>query len=80
MGRIEEVRARRGPAGCFVSEYLVGSLGMLERLAGGPLLRSVLRRLPRLYRGYCIPWEQMALDDLAHPRIRCRRGELPVDP
>jgi hypothetical protein len=54
----------------------VGSLGLAERLAIGPLTRSILRRVPRLYRGYCVPWDRLDLSNPEHPRTRCRREEL----
>jgi hypothetical protein len=78
IGRIEEIKAEQSDGAWHVSEYLIGSFVLLERLAGHPLGRSVLRffRLRRKDGGYRVRWDQMDLSDPARPRLICRVEEL----
>ena len=77
VGRIEEVVAIREGATCVVTSYLLGTMGLLGRLAAWrvarPLLYSVRGGGRHATR---IPWEKLDLGDPAHPRLTCTRDEL----
>lgn len=79
VGRIEELCVERRNDEAHITEFLVGEYGMLERLAGGALARSLLRLLPGARRGRTIAWELLDLSDPHHPRIRVTRDALPTD-
>jgi hypothetical protein len=67
IGRIEEFRAERRGTDCVVVDYVIGPLGLLERLGVGA--RSLLGlRAPG---GYVARWDQMDLTDPNHPRLLC---------
>jgi hypothetical protein len=78
MGRIEEIKAEEGDDGWRVTEFLIGSFVLLERLAGHTLGRAVLRafRLTRAGGGYRVRWDQLDLSDLMNPRLSCTVDEL----
>jgi hypothetical protein len=69
VGRLEEVRA----VDWRVTEYLIGSTGLLERWSVATL--SLFGRAPRA-RGYCARWDQLDLRDPLHPRLTCPREDL----
>jgi hypothetical protein len=77
IGRIEEIKAEESRGAWHVSEYLIGSFVLLERLAGHPLGRSVLHvfRL-RKGGGYRVRWDQMDVSDAMKPRLTCSVDEL----
>lgn len=78
IGRLEEVRAELNNRGFyFVTEFLVGSYAMLERLAALRIGRVIMRRL-RLRRreGYRVRWEQLDLSDPRRPQLACETDEL----
>ena len=75
VGRIEEFRAEHEGGEWVVREYLVGSYGLLERLAVWSIVRAPFGGRGR-GRGYKIRWDQLDVTDLDHPRTRCRRVEL----
>lgn len=79
VGRIEELCVERRDNNAYVSEFIVGEYGMLERLAGGALARSLLRLLPSVHRGRRIAWELLDLSDPRHPRVRVTKDALPSD-
>lgn len=76
VGRLEEIRAQRDVNECYAMEFLVGEYGLLERLAEGPLWRSLLRRLPGAYKGFRIRWDQLDLSDPKHPRTTVPKSAL----
>jgi hypothetical protein len=78
IGRIEEIKAEPFDGAWLVSEYLIGSFVLLERLAGHPLGRSVLRffRLRRKDDGYRVRWDQMDLSDPMKPKLTCSVDDL----
>jgi hypothetical protein len=78
IGRIEEIKAEESRGAWHVSEYLIGSFVLLERLAGHPLGRSVLRffRLRRKDGGYRVRWDQMDLSDPIKPKLTCSVDDL----
>jgi hypothetical protein len=79
VGRIEELCVERRNDEAYVTEFLVGEYGLLERLAGGALARALLRLLPSAHRGRRIAWELLDLSDPHHPRVRVTKDALPSD-
>ncbi|MGI9090480.1 MAG: hypothetical protein ACR2GG_05165 [Gemmatimonadaceae bacterium] len=69
--------ARRERNECLITDYLVGEYGLAERLATGPVARSLLRKLPGSYVSYRIPWDRMDLLDPERPRTTCAKFDLP---
>jgi hypothetical protein len=80
LGRLEEVRAERNARGYyFVTEYLIGSYAVLERLSAWQMGRTILRTLHLKRRAsYRVRWEQLDLSDPARPRLKCAVDELMV--
>jgi hypothetical protein len=82
IGRLEELSAEieLHDAGndYVVTEFHVGSFGALEAIAGTFFARLLLRRLGALaqYRVHRIPWNEMDLSDVRHPRALKRASEL----
>jgi hypothetical protein len=72
LGRLEEFRAERRGDAWIISEYVVGSAGLLERLGLG--VRLVLGMNPG--GGYVVRWDQLDLSDPDRPRITCSVEEL----
>ena len=71
-GRLEEVRIEKRGDHYVVTEYLLGTAALLERLAVAvaPMLG---RRRPR---GYRVRWDQLDLSDPERPRLTCSAEEL----
>lgn len=78
VGRIEELCVARRDNEAHVTAFLVGDYGVVERLAGGALARTLLRLLPAAHRGRSIPWELLDLTDPQHPRVRVTKETLPI--
>jgi sporulation protein YlmC with PRC-barrel domain len=77
LGRLEEVRAELNNRGhCFVSEFLIGSYAVLERLSVWRIGRAILRTLHVQKRGYRVRWEQLDLSDPRRPQLTCGVDEL----
>ena len=77
IGRLEEIRTEINKGHCFVSEFLVGSYAVLERLAAWRIGRAVLRVLgAKRKEGYRIRWDQMDLSDPTHLKLLCDVDEL----
>ena len=77
VGRLEEVRAELNPRGdCFVSEFLIGTYGMLERLSVWRIGRAILRTVRVRRQGYRVRWEQLDLSDPKRPQLKCEVEEL----
>lgn len=77
VGRIMEMRAEWNGHDCVVLEFHLGVHAAFERLGGGPFWSSLIGlcgggRAPRV-----VPWQLMDLRDVRHPRLTCRKGELP---
>ena len=71
VGRLEEFRAERRGEEWFITEYVIGPAGLLERLGLGTRLVLGWRR-----GGFVARWDQ---DDVTHPerpRLLCSVGEL----
>ena len=77
IGRLEDIRAKTERGHYFVSEFLVGSYAVLERLAAWRIGRAVLRVLgARQSDGYQVRWDQIDLSDPQQPRLLCSVDEL----
>jgi hypothetical protein len=77
IGRLEEIRTKTSRGHFFVSEFLVGSYAVLERLAAWSIGRAVLRVFgAKRQDGYRIRWDQLDLSDPQHPRLLCNVDEL----
>ena len=76
-GRVEEVHARRRGGELVVTELVLGTAGLVERLSLGPMLRALVGR--RLYpeaARYTVDWDKIDLADPARPRLRVRLEDL----
>ena len=78
IGRIEEMVAEERDGELVLTEYLVGSYAILERLSVSPVARALLGLL-HLRRGYRVAWDQLDLSDLTRPRLTCALSELEKD-
>ena len=77
IGRLEEIWTQSNRGHFFVSEFLVGSYAVLERLAAWSIGRSVLRLFgAKRDQGYRIRWDQLDLSDPQRPRLLCAVDEL----
>jgi len=79
VGRIEELLGARDGEDCRILEYHLGNYGKLESLGAMGHFGAALARLlsTRGHEGYVVRWDRMDLSDPAHPRLTCRRDELP---
>jgi len=77
VGRVEELHARRRGGELIVTEVVLGTAGLTERLSLGPVLRVLVgsRLLPDPAR-YTVAWDALDLADPAHPRLRGRLEDL----
>jgi len=77
IGRLEDIRTEVNRGHYFVSEFLVGSYAMLERLAAWRIGRAVLRVLgAKKNEGYRIRWDQLDLTDPERLRLLCEVDDL----
>jgi sporulation protein YlmC with PRC-barrel domain len=78
VGRIEELHIRRDGKSCLVEAYLIGASALVERLSAWTLVRPINRFLHsrNLYSLYRVPWQDMDLSDLKHPRVRIAKRDL----
>ncbi len=72
IGRIEEVRVEQQGDTHVVTEYLVGTTALLERLSLG----TVEKHEGRVAGGYRVWWHQMDLTDPTNPRLSCEVADL----
>jgi hypothetical protein len=66
VGRLEEVRAEPKGRQHFVTEYVIGPAGLLERLGLG--IRNLLGWR---WSGYIARWDQLDVSDPEHLRLTC---------
>jgi hypothetical protein len=71
VGRLEEVRAEQQGNRYVVTEYVIGTLGLLERLGIGVKLLFGGRA-----GGYVARWDQLDISDCEQLRLRCTVEEL----
>lgn len=77
IGRLEEIRTKVNRGHYYVSEFLVGTYAVFERLAAWRMGRMLLRVLgARKEEGYRIRWDQLDLSDPQRPRLLCEIDEL----
>jgi sporulation protein YlmC with PRC-barrel domain len=77
IGRLEDIRTEINRGHFFVSEFLVGSYAVLERLAAWRIGRAILRVLrAKRKAGYRIRWDQLDLSDPERPRLLCEVHNL----
>jgi hypothetical protein len=70
-GRLEEFRAELRDGNCVITEYVIGSAGLIERL--GVAARGLVG-LPR--QGYVARWDQIDFSNLETPRLTCPVEDL----
>ena len=72
LGRLEECRAERRGASWVVTEWVIGSAGLMERLGGG------VRMLLGAHSGksFVARWDQLDLSNPDRPRLTCSVDEL----
>lgn len=71
-GRIEELRAERENSYWVVTEFHLGPIAVIERLA----VRHFGFTLPGRVHGYRVRWDQIDLTDPDRPRLTCSVDEL----
>jgi|SRR4051794_25938003 len=71
FGRLEEVRVEQVGNRYVVTEYVIGALGLIERLGLGVKLLFGHRGS-----GYVARWDQIDISDSEHPRLTCMIEEL----
>ena len=71
VGRIEEFRAEQRATGCEITDYVIGSAGLWERLNLG--LKLLVGKSGS---GYVARWDQVDISDPHHPRLTCTVEEL----
>jgi hypothetical protein len=71
LGRLEEVRVEQQGNRYVVIEYVIGALGLFERLGIGVKLLFGGRGS-----GYTARWDQLDISDPEHPRLTCTIQEL----
>lgn len=72
VGRIEELRAERENSYWVVTEFHLGPLAIVERLA----VRHFGFTLPGRVHGYRVRWDQIDLQDPDHLRLTCPPEDL----
>jgi hypothetical protein len=71
VGRIEEILAEPRGSLLTVTEYHLGSYGLMERLSASPFIRALLDFVGAgsLGQGFRIPWHKLDLSDPERPRL-----------
>jgi sporulation protein YlmC with PRC-barrel domain len=76
VGRLEEVHAEREEGEWIVREFVLGVGGLVERLAAGDLVASLLGRFAPEPRRHVVPWDAIDLTDAERPRLTRSLTEL----
>lgn len=71
VGRLEEFRVEEQRDSYVVTDYVIGEVGLLERLGVG--LKLLVGRRGG---GYVARWDQLDISDLDRPRLKCSLEEL----
>ena len=72
LGRLEECRAERRGESWVVTEWLIGSAGLMERLGlGVGMILGV-----RAGRSFVARWDQLDLSNPDRPHLKCSTEEL----
>lgn len=72
LGRLEECRAERRDDSWVITEWVIGSAGLFERLGFG--VRLILGR--HSGKGFVARWDQVDISDPERPRLTCSIDEL----
>ncbi|MFL6279974.1 MAG: hypothetical protein ACJ731_07680 [Vicinamibacterales bacterium] len=72
LGRLEECRAERRGDSWIVTEWVIGSAGLLERLGLG--VRMILGI--RAGKSFVARWDQLDLSNPDAPRLNCSLEEV----
>jgi hypothetical protein len=72
LGRLEECRAERSGNRWVITEWVIGSAGLLERLGFG--VRMILGL--HTGRSFVARWDQVDITDPERPRLTCSVDEL----
>jgi hypothetical protein len=75
FGRLEEFRAEQRGGAWFITEYVVGTAGLFERLGVGARLILGIKR----EHGCVVRWDQLDLSEPNRPRLTCSVKELRHD-
>ncbi|WP_315789289.1 hypothetical protein [Fischerella sp. JS2] len=80
IGRIEEVRAEKQGEEWVMQVYIIGTIGMLERLPTSDIATEILYLIgvKKIHGGYIVPWEKLDLSDPKKPRLLCSIDELKI--
>ena len=73
VGRLEEVRADRKGQHHEITEYLIGTGALLERLA---IVRRLLGRQPRMM---VARWDQLDISGSRRLQLLCDAGDLRIE-
>ena len=78
IGRIEEILAEPQGSLLAVTEYHLGSYGLMERLSASSFGHALLEFFGagKLDRSYRIPWHKLDLSDPEKPRSLCKVAQL----
>ena len=76
VGRLEEFRVEVIDGEAVVTEFHIGSGGLLERIAGFMSELPLIRYLAFSTTEYCVRWQDVDLSDPRRPRLRITRAEL----
>jgi hypothetical protein len=71
VGRVEEFRAELRGGAWVITELVIGSAGIIERLGVGIKLL-----FGRTGGGHLARWDQVDMSDPEHPRLTCSLEEL----
>ena len=72
LGRLEELRAEQRGAAWVVTEYVIGTAGLIERLGLGVRLLLGIQRAA----GYVVRWDQLDLTNPDYIRVTCPVADL----
>lgn len=72
LGRLHEFRAERRGSTWAITEYVIGAVGLMERLGLGVRLVLGIERPA----GYVARWDQLDLSNPDRPTLTCPVSEL----
>ena len=72
LGRLQEFRAERRGTAWIITEYVIGSAGLMERLGLGVRLILGIKRAT----GYVARWDQLDLLNFDRPTLKCAIEDL----
>jgi len=77
-GRIEEIEVENSSQGCFVTGFVLGTKGLLQRLSFRGIAPLFIPSMSakRQKRAKAVPWQQMDLTNPKRPRLRCSKDDL----